>query len=77
MKQRLLQFKTLRQSMTDVQIAFQVNQSLSDAGTPLRNMLGTNRDGAAVNGVAISTLQDFMETSGCRLDFGESREAAH
>jgi len=64
-KQRLLQFQTLRQSMTGIQIAFQVNLSLSDAGIPLRNLLGTNRNGAAVNGVAISTLESFRESSGC------------
>ena len=77
MKQRLLSFKTLKQSMTGVQIAFSVAQSLSEAGIPHENLLGTNRDGASVNEVAMSTLQEFRETNGCSAPFWNLKCLAH
>jgi len=76
-KQRLLSFKTLKQSMTGVQIAFSVAQSLSEAGIPNENLLGTNRDGASVNEVAMSTLQEFRETNGCSAPFWNLKCLAH
>ena len=57
-KQRLMSFRTAQSSMNAIQIAFVLLETLNSAGVSPSKVLGTNRDGAAVNGLAITHFQE-------------------